>query len=323
MLMLKLSFTFYLTFMLKRVSAFVPSMGTTRASTRSVAPPALNAAPEIFQALESTVQSSDLVLNKVTTEDFGELAKSFFIVLLFGGGLIPAAIAANKSMIGTLSGKRAGGDDDRSKYVMESGASGPELPGQTLMFASEKIPLVDVIAIMGRIQGYQSIADWRNLPSTERSPNVMWLPRDMFKENIRKAKFLGWPVDPVTGQPIGGFELEKAEKGRISKSNPKIGDAALDAVFDTWAWGASIATPDKVETTLALYKNGNSFNIDEFVGAAIRGRAVTGLGALTFIVIQVVAYGTLFIAPFLRVFFDIDIGFGQLGECDGVCKTLF
>ena len=96
------------------------------------------------------VQSSDILLSKA---DVGELAKSAGIVLLFGGGLIPAAIAANKAMIGTLSGNRAGGDD-RLNYVADSGASGPALPGQALLFASEKIPLVDIIAIMGRIQGY-------------------------------------------------------------------------------------------------------------------------------------------------------------------------
>jgi hypothetical protein len=62
--------------------------------------------------------------------------------------------------------------------------------------------------------------------------------------------------------------------------------------------------------------------VSEFTGAASRGRAVTGLGAFSFIVIQVIAYGTLFIAPALRVFFDIDIGFGQMGQCDGICNSL-
>ena len=36
----------------------------------------------------------------------GEIAKSIGIPLLFGGGLIPAAIIANKSMAGTLMKKR-------------------------------------------------------------------------------------------------------------------------------------------------------------------------------------------------------------------------
>jgi len=285
----------------------------------------LSAIPESLQVLDTVTQitqSSDILLSKVSPEDYGDVMKSVVIVLLVGGGLIPAAIVANKSMIGTLSGKRSGGDG-RSNYVADSGASGPALPGQALIFASEKIPLVDIIAIMGRINGYGSIADWKNLPSTKQSANVFWLPRDLYKENVRNLKFLGWPVDPQTGEPIGGAELEKAEKARISKKNPEIGDAALDAVFDSWAWGASIATPDKVEKTLSLYTSGKSFNVKEFTGAASRGRAVTGLGALSFIVIQVVAYGTLFIAPALRVFFDIDVGFGQMGGCDGTCNTLF
>eukprot|EP00979_Chaetoceros_neogracilis_P015979 scaffold6789_cov217-Chaetoceros_neogracile.AAC.4 len=106
-------------------------------------------------------------------------------------------------------------------------------------------------------------------------------------------------------------------------SEESINCPRRDAVFDSWAWGASIATPDKVEKTLSLYRNGNAFDINEFSSAASRGRAVTGLGAFTFVVIQAVAYGCLFVAPALRVFFDIDVGFGELGQCDGTCNSLF
>lgn len=99
---------------------------------------------------------------------------------------------------------------------------------------------------------------------------------------------------------------------RVSKKDAVIGDAALDAVFDSWAWGASIATPDKVESTLKMYKPSPSeLDLGAFVGAAIRGRSTTGFAALFFVVIQVVAFGTIFVAPALRYFFDIDIGFGE------------
>lgn len=94
-----------------------------------------------------------------------------------------------------------------------------------------------------------------------------------------------------------------------------IGDAALDAVFDTWAWGASIATPDKVSATLKLFKKSPSeVDLGAFVGAAVRGRSATGIAALTFIVIQITVYGSLFVAPALRFLFDIDLGFGALGK---------
>lgn len=274
----------------------------------------------------SSITSSNMLLSEFTKETLGEAAKSLVIILAFGGGLIPAAIAANKSLVGTLSGKRRGGEEgSTAEYITDSGATGPEIPNSFLLFASEKIPLVDIIAIIGRIGNTDSIADWRNLPSTkDSSPTnpVMWLPRKMFKENVRSSKFLGWPVDE-NGEPIGGKELENAEKKRISQKNVVIGDAALDAVFDTWAWGASVATPDKVEQTLNLYrKDTKSLDLGEFVNSAARGRAVTGLGAFTFVFIQVIAYGTLFVAPALRVFFDIDIGFGLLGSCAGDCKSL-
>jgi len=102
---------------------------------------------------------------------------------------------------------------------------------------------------------------------------------------------------------------------RVSKKDVLIGDAALDAVFDSWAWGASIATPDKVDRTLRIFTKGPSeVDLGAFVGAAIRGRSATGIAALTFILIQLTVYGTLFVAPALRFFFDIDIGLGTLGS---------
>lgn len=273
---------------------------------------------------------TSMFLSAFTAEKQGSLLKSVVITLLFGGGLIPAAIAANKSLIGTLLGKRRGGEDSTfSNYIESSSASGPSLPSSFLLFASEPIPLVDVIAILGRIDGVNSIADWKNLDTVkyagvDSTNPPMWLPRGNFKENIRNAKWKGWPVDAKTGEPLGGKELEQEEGKRVRNQKVVIGDAALDAVFDTWAWGASVATPDKVEKTLAAYKKSDgSVDLNEFIGAAIRGRAVTGFAALTFIFIQVIAYCSLFIAPFLRSIFNIDIGFGVLGACDGTCTTLF
>lgn len=142
----------------------------------------------------------------------------------------------------------------------------------------------------------------------------MWLPRRAFKVAVRKAKFLGWPNDPKTGLPVGGEELKSQYMSAVSKKDILISDVALDAVFDSWAWGASIATPDKVQKTLRVFKKGPSdVDLGAFTGAAIRGRSATGFAALTFILIQVTAYGALFVAPVLRFFFDIDIGFGTLG----------
>ena len=121
----------------------------------------------------------------------------------------------------------------------------------------------------------------------------------------------GWPTDPKTGAPVGGEELQSAEMARISKPNAEIGDAALDAVFDSWAWGASVATPDKVAKTLNLYRpNASEASINDFVSAALRGRSATGLAAFSFILIQLLIYASLFIGPVLKTFFDIDIGLG-------------
>jgi len=205
-------------------------------------------------------------------------------------------------------------------YIEDSGASGPNLSVSTLLYAAEDVKIADVVAVIGRIKNADSLADWNNLPST-RQPGVSstpptWLPRNAFKVNIRKAKWGGWPTD-ASGAPVGGEDLKQAEEKRIKKNGADISDAALDAVFDTWAWGASIATPDKVQSTLSGYRQGDTFDLGSFERAAIGGRAVTGLAILFFIVIQVVAFGTLFIGPALREFASIDIGFGKLGACDG------
>lgn len=289
------------------------------------------------------VNSASTLVSLMTEEKFRETAKSIVIVLIFGGGLIPATISANQAMMKTLSGvKNDSSKDDPATsfdptagtavtYIADSGASGPELPNSALILANEKIPLVDMIAIVGRITDINSIADWRNLPSALMEGAVdpenppMWLPRATFKANIRKAKFGSWPNDPETGLPVGGEDLKKAELARVKKPNVLIGDAALDAVFDTWGWGASIGTPDKVQVQLNDWRpNAGVLDVGRLANAATRGKAVTVVGALTFVIIQVVAYGTLFIAPALRAFFDIDLGFGTMGECSANgCYELF
>lgn len=286
--------------------------------------------------LESSSFSDSVNLSLVTEETIPETVKVIVATLLFGGGLIPAAISANKSLFATLTGKKGASDSDTDNpatsldpyagkkvaYVEDSGAGGPELPNSGLVFASERIPVADVVAIAGRIDGVDSVADWRNLPSakleglSDTNNPPMWLPRATFKANVRGAKFRGWPNDPKTGKPVGGEELKAAEEARVKKSGASIGDAALDAVYDTWAWGSSVATPDKVDAQLKDWrKDADSLDLGRFVNAAIRGRAVTAFAAFTFIFIQVVAYCSLFIGPALRVFFDVDIGFGVAGSC--------
>ncbi len=196
-------------------------------------------------------------------KDYGEVFKTVAIALTLGGGLIPALITANSQMIKTLSGRKGDEPEKESdldpnntfdptiadmktnakyrQYVTDSGASGPEIPNKAFLFAADRIPVADVVAVLGRIQSVESIADWRNLPSTRRGEVVgssppMWLPRKAFKVNIRKAPWIGWPTDPKTGLPVGGEELKRAEEKRVSKKDAVIGDAALDAVFDSWAW---------------------------------------------------------------------------------------
>lgn len=220
------------------------------------------------------------------------------------------------------------------QYIEDSGALGPTLSPDALLFSAEPIKIVDIVAIAGRIQSLNDIADWKNLPSTKLEGIVdkenppMWLPRETFKTNIRQLNFKSWPVDPSTGEPVGGEELKKAELKRVQKKGALIGDAALDAFFDTWAWGANIATPDKVEPQLAQFAQvkgrDNILDMGKFSSSVIRGRSITILAALTFLVIQFVVFASLFLSPALRVFFDIDIGLGQLGSC-GVngCTTLF
>ncbi len=203
--------------------------------------------------------------------DYGEIGQSALIVLTLGGGLIPSVIAANAGMMKTLSGRKGYipkgeepgpgvetfenydpnntfdptmGDPKNIKYreyVIDSGATGPELPNSQFLFAADPIPIADIVAVLGRIENKDSLTNWRDLPSTKRgtvTPGYdppMWLPRAAFKVQIRKNRFLGWPNDPKTGLPVGGEELKRAEEKRISRNDALIGDAALDAVFDAWS----------------------------------------------------------------------------------------
>ena len=215
-------------------------------------------------------------------------------------------------------------------FISAEEVPGPEVPGSALMFQNGPVKLTDVIAIVGRITDLEAVADWRNLPSTTRfgtseTNPPMWLPRTAFKVNMRKAAFKGWPVDPKTGLPVGGEELKKAEEKRIAKKGYMISDAALDAVWDTWSGGSGIATPDKVGGALRAYRpNANEFDVNTFSARVIQGKSTIFAASLTFILIQVLAISTLFLGPFLRTFFDIDIGFGENGYCDpATCVKLF
>jgi hypothetical protein len=67
---------------------------------------------------------------------------------------------------------------------------------------------------------------------------------------VASSQNLQRPTDSKTGLPIGGEELKATEMARISKQDTFIGNAVLDDVFNFWAWGASIATLDKVGNTL-------------------------------------------------------------------------
>jgi len=281
--------------------------------------------PDAIDSLDflfSSMDNSILLSKDVSTEDLKGLAKAAVIFLAFGGGLIPATISANGALISKLNGSEKKDDN----YV-SSEAVGPKLPLSELLFVGDTIPLVDIIAIVGRIKDVDSIADWRNLPSAK-APGVsennppMWLGRDSFKKNIRALKFSKWPLDSK-GDPIGGEALAKEETRRVSGSRAVIGDAALNAVFDTWSWGANIATPDKVDKQLTNWKNGDEFDLNGFASAAVFGRANTLLAAFSFIILQLLTYNVLFIAPILRQIFDVDIGFGTIGQCSSECVRLF
>jgi hypothetical protein len=79
--------------------------------------------------------------------------------------------------------------------------------------------------------------------------------------------------------------------------------------------GASVATPDKVENLLSKIKptpGSNEVDLNAFVGAAVLGRANTAFAALTFVVIQVVVFGFLFVRPLVEAVTGIDIASNYL-----------
>jgi len=101
--------------------------------------------------------------------------------ILFVYRLIPATLSANSAMMKTLSGKKETEDTDVGKKagdsfdptVMETkyrtyvetgvGANGPTLPFSSLLFATEPVKLVDIIAIVS----VEDTCFWKNEPYAE------------------------------------------------------------------------------------------------------------------------------------------------------------
>jgi hypothetical protein len=115
---------------------------------------------------------------------------------------------------------------------------------------------------------------------------------------------------------MGGIELKAGEMAQISQQDVLIGDAVLDAIFNSWAWGPNIAMLDKVEDTLNICKlNKLEVDMDAFVSAALPFRDTQQQDPpLTFITIQLVFFGTLFVEPAIRFLKKIDIGLESLGS---------
>lgn len=305
------------------------------ATTTSCSPSTATTTTRMIDPTTVTTAAAEAAAAAEFVPDTGEIMQSVAITLTLGGGLIPALISANGAMFKALSGRKGYipegeepgpevetyenydpnntfdptmGDPKNIKYreyVIDSGATGPELPSSNLLFAADAIPIADIVAVLGRINDKESLTDWRNLPSTRRGISSgdppMWLPRKAFKVQIRKNKFLGWPNDPKTGLPVGGEELKRAEEKRVAKKDALIGDAALDAVFDSWTGGGSVVTPDKVEAGLLKVKpSGNDVDLNAFVGTAVGGRANTAFAALTFVVIQIIVFASLFVGPLVQ-----------------------
>ena len=158
----------------KSVAASWPTT-TTKSKTRSLK----------MLDYPTIAETTNLVLAE---KDWGVLIKGVLFVFTVTGGMIPAAISANKAMFKAMSGRKdaaVGDESDMEKssidptileakyrsYVTDSGAAGPELPFSSLLFASDPIPIADVVAVLGRIQTVDTLADWKNLPST-RLPKV-------------------------------------------------------------------------------------------------------------------------------------------------------
>jgi hypothetical protein len=65
--------------------------------------------------------------------------------------------------------------------------------------------------------------------------------------------------------------------------------------------GGSVVTPDKVEAGLLKVKpSGNDVDLNAFVGTAVGGRANTAFAALTFVVIQIIVFASLFVGPLVQ-----------------------
>jgi len=253
-------------------------------------------------------------------EKLPSLAKSGLIVLAFGGGLIPALLGVNGSIGKLLSGDRTKQEiEDMNKrmaesdgekldslddidlirgqvYIEDDVGKDEETFGQPLI----KVRKSDVTKILAVLNSIDDFTDWGNLPSTK-VPNLevptdppMWLPRATFKASVR------------------------------SRIKGEVPDRPLDVIFDSISSGAGVITRSKADAWLSDMNEADN-KLRKLNEKYVGSKAITVTAILLFAVLQISAFGTLFVAPILREFFNIDIGFGgSLGTCaETGCSTLF
>ncbi|KAJ8604321.1 hypothetical protein CTAYLR_002484 [Chrysophaeum taylorii] len=187
----------------------------------------------------------------------GEVAKDVVIVTWLFGGLIPALGAANAFAWNKLRASK------RYEGFVASG-EGRVLPLASLG-AADAVLAEDVDAALKRVSAqsleFQPLSLAMQAQTATASSAPVYVSKTAFKARCRKA--------------VG----------------PKVGDAALDAIFDAWSRGSGFADKKEVDAALARWRNPTgdvdfaAFDRDALLGRATILAGFAGLAAIDLAVV--------------------------------------
>ena len=194
--------------------------------------------------------------------------KNGVIVASLFGGLIPALIGVNSFAVNKLSAPR------RYEGFVATDTSRVAAGARTLplasAFSADVVLEEDVVAILSRAKRAEDFGQFEGLSALLTSGSapsgLLYLRKDEFKRVCRKAR---------RGVP----------------------DAALDAIFDSWAKGSGFAALSTVETALSSWRSPEGeIDIGAVDRAALSGQATVlfgfaGLAAIDFIALAALAMG--------------------------------
>ncbi|CAM9780856.1 unnamed protein product [Laminaria digitata] len=227
-------------------------------------------------------------------QEFATCSEDDFRAYIIGwtfvwSGIIPYTILAAKNVLGEVVSVKA----------LPSVSKGEDatISNQSLLLYKDPIKLVDIVNIIGRFQTFDEVQ------TSKKESGAMsdFLFRQTFKDNLRRAKFKGWPKGP-DGQPA----LEEAFGGDVravtkSMAKRELSDSAMDAVFDSFVGSplSIVADRFKVDNQLEKWRKDNTFSVKGFEQGLLVGRLLFLFTVVSVVALELAGYSVFFIEPII------------------------